>query len=68
MRARLAPAPHAARSFKPATLDNGVQVAVPPFVEVRDGYSLVVFRIEFTQVGDKVVVNVADCTYVERAK
>ncbi len=42
----------AASSNKPAILDNGVRVMVPPFVGV----------------GDKVVVNIEECTYVERAK
>lgn len=39
-------------SYKPAVLDNGLRIGVPPFVAV----------------GDKVVVATADCTYVERAK
>lgn len=39
-------------SYKPAILDNGLRIGVPPFVAT----------------GDKVVVATADCTYVERAK
>jgi elongation factor P len=42
----------AASSFKPAILDNGVRVMVPPFVGT----------------GEKVVVNTADGTYVRRAE
>lgn len=42
----------AASSYKPATLDNGLRVMVPPFIES----------------GIKIVVNTEDCTYVERAK
>ena len=42
----------AASSYKPAILDNGVRVMVPPFIES----------------GTKIVVNIADLTYVERAK
>lgn len=42
----------AAASYKPAMMDNGVRVMVPPFVEI----------------GTRVVVNIADRTYVERAK
>lgn len=42
----------AAGSNKPAILENGSRVMVPPFVDV----------------GDKVVVNTEDTTYVERAK
>jgi elongation factor P len=42
----------AAASFKPAVLDNGVRLMVPPHIEVDT----------------KVVVNVEDRTYVERAK
>ncbi|MGB0934522.1 MAG: elongation factor P [Alphaproteobacteria bacterium] len=42
----------AASSFKPAVLENGVRVMVPPHIET----------------GTKVVVNTADSTYVERAK
>lgn len=42
----------AASSYKPAILDNGVRVMVPPFVGT----------------GEKIVVNTADATYVERAK
>lgn len=42
----------AASSNKPAILENGVRVMVPPFISA----------------GDKVVVNTADRSYVERAK
>lgn len=42
----------AASSNKPAVLDNGVRVMVPPFIEV----------------GDKVIVRTEDGSYVERAK
>ena len=42
----------AAASYKPAILDNGVRVMVPPHIEM----------------GTRVVVNTADSTYVERAK
>ena len=42
----------AASSYKPAILDNGVRVMVPPFINV----------------GDKIVVGTAEATYVERAK
>jgi elongation factor P len=42
----------AASSYKPAILENGVRVMVPPHVES----------------GTKIVVNTADNTYVERAK
>ena len=41
----------AASSYKPAILENGVRVMVPPFINV----------------GDKVVVRTADSEYVERA-
>jgi elongation factor P len=41
----------AAASFKPATLDNGLSTNVPPFVEV----------------GDRVVINTEDGSYVKRA-
>lgn len=41
----------AANSYKPATLDNGASVMVPPFVEA----------------GTKIKVNTADSTYMERA-
>jgi elongation factor P len=41
----------AANSFKPATLDNGVRVMVPPFVGT----------------GEKIVVNTETMEYVERA-
>ena len=39
-------------SYKPAILDNGIRVTVPPFVGA----------------GDKIVVSTVDFTYVERAK
>ena len=42
----------AASSYKPAILENGVRIMVPPHIES----------------GTKVVVNTADSTYVERAK
>ncbi len=42
----------AAASYKPAILDNGVRVMVPPHIET----------------GTRVVVNTADSSYVERAK
>ncbi|MDY0883425.1 elongation factor P [Dongia soli] len=42
----------AASSYKPAKLENGVRVMVPPHVES----------------GTRIVVNTADATYVERAK
>ena len=42
----------AASSNKPATLENGVRVMVPPFVNS----------------GDKVVIRTSDCEYMERAK
>ena len=42
----------AASSYKPAILDNGVRVMVPPFISV----------------GDKIVVGTAEANYVERAK
>lgn len=42
----------AAASYKPAVLDNGVRIMVPPHIET----------------GTKVVVNIAEGTYVERAK
>lgn len=41
----------AANSFKPATLENGVRTAVPPFVGV----------------GERLVINTVDATYVKRA-
>lgn len=41
----------AASSYKPATLENGVRVMVPPFVET----------------GDKVVVDTEEVTYLRRA-
>lgn len=42
----------ASSSYKPAILDNGVRITVPPFVGV----------------GDKIVVSTVDISYVERAK
>ena len=39
-------------SYKPAVVDNGVRIMVPPFVGV----------------GDKIVINTSDISYVERAK
>ncbi len=42
----------ASSSYKPAILENGVRVMVPPFIES----------------GTRIVVNTADSTYVERAK
>lgn len=42
----------ASSSYKPAKIDNGLRVMVPPFIEA----------------GTKIVVNTADSTYVERAK
>jgi elongation factor P len=42
----------AASSYKPAIMNNGIRVMVPPFVEV----------------GDKIIVKTEDSSYVERAK
>ncbi len=42
----------AASSYKPAVIDNGLRVMVPPFIET----------------GTRIVVNTTDNTYVERAK
>ena len=42
----------AASSYKPAILDNGVRIMVPPFVGQNE----------------KIVVNTTDTSYVERAK
>lgn len=42
----------AASSYKPAILDNGIRIMVPPHIEI----------------GTRVVVSTADNTYVERAK
>jgi elongation factor P len=42
----------ASSSYKPALLDNGVKIGVPPFVAA----------------GERVVVNIAERAYVERAK
>ena len=42
----------ASSSYKPAKLENGLKILVPPFIEE----------------GEKIIVNTGDCTYVERAK
>ncbi len=42
----------ASSSYKPAILDNGVKVMVPPFIDA----------------GTRIVVNTSEVTYVERAK
>ncbi len=42
----------AASSYKPAVLENGIRILVPPHIEA----------------GTKIVVNTSDSTYVERAK
>jgi elongation factor P len=42
----------AAASYKPAVLENGVRIMVPPHIEA----------------GTRVVVNIAGASYVERAK
>ena len=42
----------ASASYKPAILENGVRVMVPPFIET----------------GDRIIVKTEDATYVERAK
>jgi elongation factor P len=42
----------ASSSYKPAKMENGVRVMVPPFIEA----------------GTKIVVNTVDGTYIERAK
>ena len=42
----------ASSSYKPAVLENGVRVMVPPFIET----------------GTRIVVKPEDATYVERAK
>jgi elongation factor P len=42
----------AAASYKPAVLENGVRIMVPPHIET----------------GTRVVVNVAEASYVERAR
>lgn len=42
----------ATSSFKPAVLDNGVKIMVPPFIKI----------------GDMVIINTEDNSYVERAK
>lgn len=42
----------ASSSYKPAKLENGLKILVPPFIAE----------------GEKIIVNTTDCTYVERAK
>lgn len=42
----------ASSSYKPAKLENGLKILVPPFIAE----------------GEKIIVNTGDCTYVERAK
>jgi len=42
----------ASSSYKPAVLENGVRVMVPPFVEA----------------GARIVVSTVDASYIERAK
>ena len=42
----------AASSYKPALLERNIKTSVPPFI----------------QVGDKVVINTNDTSYVEKAK
>jgi len=42
----------AANSFKPATLENGVKVMVPPFVSE----------------GERIIVDTEECTYLKRAE
>jgi elongation factor P len=42
----------ASSSYKPALLENGVRIMVPPHIDV----------------GIRVIVNTADGTYIERAK
>jgi elongation factor P len=42
----------ASSSYKPGKLENGLRVMIPPHIEA----------------GTRIVVNTADCTYVERAK
>ena len=42
----------AASSFKPAILDNGIRVMVPPHIEL----------------GARIIINTVDSSYVERAK
>ncbi len=41
----------AANSFKPATLENGVKTMVPPFVGI----------------GQKIIVDTSEVTYIRRA-
>jgi elongation factor P len=42
----------ASSSYKPAKLENGLKILVPPFIAE----------------GEKIIVNTTDCSYVERAK
>lgn len=42
----------AASSYKPGILENGLRIMIPPFIEADT----------------RIVVNTADCTYVERAR
>ena len=42
----------ASSSYKPAKLENGLKILVPPFIAE----------------GEKIIVNTGDCSYVERAK
>ena len=42
----------AASSYKPAVLEKGIKTSVPPFIEV----------------GEKIIVNTYDSSYVEKAK
>ena len=42
----------ASSSYKPAVLENGLRIMVPPYIEA----------------GTRVVVNTAEGTYMERAK
>ena len=42
----------AASSYKPATLERGIKTSVPPFIEV----------------GDLIVINTNDSSYVEKSK
>ena len=42
----------AASSYKPAILERGIKTSVPPFIEV----------------GDEIVINTSDSSYVEKAK
>jgi elongation factor P len=42
----------ATASYKPATLENGIRIMVPPFIES----------------GEKIIINTEDFSYVSRAK